>query len=92
MIKPMFDKVLVEKLEENTQKRGILYVPDNASSAYAKGKVVAVGTGRIDSGVIVPLTIKEGDSVIFFRPQAVEVSDDGKEFLIISERDIVAKF
>lgn len=92
MLKPLGDRVLVEVLEEAEQKTaGGLYVPDTAKEKSQRGKVVAVGSGKLlDNGTRVSLEVKEGDTVYFAKYGGTEVSVDGKNYSILSERDILA--
>ncbi|WP_027460259.1 co-chaperone GroES [Deinococcus murrayi] len=92
MLKPLGDRVLVEIIEEAEQKTaGGLYVPDTAKEKSQRGKVIAVGNGKLlDNGTRVPLDIKEGDTVYFAKYGGTEVSLEGKNYSILSERDILA--
>lgn len=92
MLKPLGDRVLVEIIEEAEQKTaGGLYVPDTAKEKSQRGKVIAVGTGKLlDNGTRVALDVKEGDTVYFAKYGGTEVSLEGKNYSILSERDILA--
>ena len=92
MLKPLGDGVLVEIVEEAEQKTaGGLYVPDTAKEKSQRGKVVAVGNGKLlDNGTRVALDVKEGDTVYFAKYGGTEVSLEGKNYSILSERDILA--
>ncbi|ABF46524.1 MULTISPECIES: co-chaperone GroES [Deinococcus] len=92
MLKPLGDRVLVEIIEETEQKTaGGLYVPDTAKEKSQRGKVVAVGNGKLlDNGTRVPLEVKEGDTVYFAKYGGTEVNLDGKNYSILNERDILA--
>lgn len=92
MLKPLGDRVLVEVLEDTEQKTaGGLYVPDTAKEKSQRGKVVAVGSGKLlDNGTRVALEVKEGDTVYFAKYGGTEVSIEGKNYSILSERDILA--
>ncbi|WP_034386143.1 co-chaperone GroES [Deinococcus sp. YIM 77859] len=92
MLKPLGDRVLVEIIEEAEQKTaGGLYVPDTAKEKSQRGKVVAVGNGKLlDNGTRVALDVKEGDTVYFAKYGGTEVSLDGKNYSILNERDILA--
>ena len=93
MLKPLGDRVLVEIIEEAEQKTaGGLYVPDSAKEKSQRGKVVAVGTGKtLDNGTKVPMEVKEGDTVYFAKYGGTEVSLEGKNYSLLSERDLLAK-
>ncbi|MDO4262765.1 MAG: co-chaperone GroES [Deinococcus sp.] len=92
MLKPLGDRVLVEIIEEAEQKTaGGLYVPDTAKEKSQRGKVVAVGTGKmLDSGQRVALEVNVGDTVYFAKYGGTEVSVEGKDYSLLSERDILA--
>ncbi|AFZ68142.1 co-chaperone GroES [Deinococcus peraridilitoris] len=92
MLKPLGDRVLVEILEESEQKTaGGLYVPDTAKEKSQRGKVVAVGSGRVlDNGQRVAVEVNEGDTVYFAQYGGTEVSLGGKQYKIFAERDILA--
>ncbi|GAA5503379.1 10 kDa chaperonin [Deinococcus xinjiangensis] len=92
MLKPLGDRVLVEIIEEAEQKTaGGLYVPDTAKEKSQRGKVVAVGTGKVlDNGNRAPMDVKAGDTVYFAKYGGTEVSLEGKNYSILSERDILA--
>ncbi|GHF50453.1 chaperonin GroES [Deinococcus metalli] len=92
MLKPLGDRVLVEIIEEAEQKTaGGLYVPDTAKEKSQRGKVVAVGNGKLlDNGTRVALDVKQGDTVYFAKYGGTEVSLEGKNYSILAERDILA--
>ncbi len=91
MIKPLGDRVVIKVLEgETTTKSGIL-LPDTAKEKPQEGEVVAVGAGKVlDNGQRVALDVKTGDRIIFSKYAGTEVKFDGQEYLIVSERDILA--
>ena len=92
MLKPLGDRVLVEIIEEAEQKTaGGLYVPDSAKEKSQRGKVVAVGSGKMtDDGKRIPMDVKEGDTVYFAKYGGTEVSLEGKNYSLLTERDILA--
>lgn len=92
MLKPLGDRVLVEIIEEAEQKTaGGLYVPDTAKEKSQRGRVIAVGNGKmLDNGTRVALDVKEGDTVYFAKYGGTEVTLEGKNYSILSERDILA--
>ena len=92
MLKPLGDRILVEIIEETEQKTaGGLYVPDTAKEKSQRGKVVAVGSGKtLDSGTKVALEVSVGDTVYFAKYGGTEVTLEGKNYSILSERDILA--
>ena len=89
--KPLGDRVLVSPEEaEQTTKSGI-FIPDSAKEKPQTGKVLRVGTGRVtDEGKTIPVTVKEGDIVIYSKYGGTEVKEGGEEYLIIRESDILA--
>ncbi|MBI5599632.1 MAG: co-chaperone GroES [Deltaproteobacteria bacterium] len=88
-IRPLHDRVIVKRLEEEKTKGGII-IPDSAKEASAEGKVIAVGPGkRDDKGVLVPVDIKKGDKVLFSKYAGSEVKIEGEEHLIMREEDIL---
>lgn len=91
-IKPLFDNVLIEPLEEAESKTpsGIV-IPDSAKEKPQKGKVVAIGTGKRDEkGQIIPMTLKIGDVVFYKKWGGDEIKVDGKELKLVSESDVLA--
>jgi chaperonin GroES len=90
-MKPLGDRVVVERLEEETRTRGGIVLPDTAKEKPQKGKVIAVGSGRVlDNGTKVALEVKTGDTVVFAKYGGTEIEIDGKEYIILSERDLLA--
>jgi len=90
-IKPLGDRVLLKPMEEEEKTKSGIVIPDTAKEKPQKGKVLAVGTGRIlDNGTRVPLEVQVGDIVVFSKYAGTEVKVDGEEYLIVSERDILA--
>ena len=90
-VKPLGDRVLVKRIEEDEQKSaGGIIIPDTAKEKPQKGKIVAVGSGRItDDGKHIPMEVKEGDEVLFGKYSGTEVKIDGEEYLIMHESDIL---
>ncbi|OCS82461.1 co-chaperone GroES [Caryophanon tenue] len=91
MLKPLGDRIIIELEEvEQTTSFGII-VPDSAKEKPQQGVVVAVGTGRVlDNGTRVELDVKVNDRIIFSQYAGTEVKYDGKEYLILSEKDVLA--
>lgn len=91
-IRPLDDRVVVERLEAEEKTKGGIVLPDTAKEKPSKGRVVAVGEGRLlESGKRAPIDLKKGDNVLFGKYAGSEVIVDGKEYLIIRESDILAK-
>lgn len=88
-IKPIGDRVLVELMEEEVAKVGSLYVPDTAKEKPQRGKVIAVGEGRLDGKDLVPMRVKVGDKVLFGKYAGTELKYDNKDYLILNEHDIL---
>lgn len=91
VIKPLGDRVMVKRIEEEPKTKGGIVLPDTAKEKPQKGKVIAVGTGRVlENGQKVPLEVKEGDIVVFAKYGGTEIEIDGEEYVILSERDLLA--
>ncbi len=90
-VRPLQDRVLVERLDEETKTAGGIIIPDNNKEKPAQGKVVAVGSGyRNNDGTLVALEVKEGDTVIFGKYSGTEVKVEGHEYLVMKEDEILA--
>ncbi|KUK14599.1 MAG: 10 kDa chaperonin [bacterium 42_11] len=90
-LRPLGDRVVVKVLETEEKTKSGIVLPDTAKEKPQQGEVIAVGTGRIlDNGQKVPLEVKVGDKVIFSKYAGTEVKVEGGEYLILSERDILA--
>ncbi len=89
-LKPIGDRVVIELLEAEEDKVGSLYVPDTAKEKPQQGKVIAVGPGRQDGKDLIPMTVKVGNKVLFSKYGGTEVKHSGKDYLIVSENDILA--
>ncbi len=91
MIKPLGERVVIEVAEGDVKTASGIVLPDTAKEKPQKGKVVAVGTGKLlDNGQRAPMEVKEGDSIIFSKYSGTEVKVDEKDYLIIRESDILA--
>jgi chaperonin GroES len=88
--RPLHDRVLVRRLEEDERSAGGIIIPDTAKEKPSQGEVLAVGPGgRDDKGKITPLDVKAGDHIIFGKWSGTEVRIDGEELLIMKESDIM---
>jgi chaperonin GroES len=88
--RPLHDRVLVRRIEEDERSAGGIIIPDTAKEKPMQGEVIAVGPGgRDDAGKIVPLDVKPGDQIIFGKWSGTEVRIDGEELLIMKEADIM---
>ena len=91
MIKPLGDRVVVKVLEKKEKTASGIVLPDTAKEKPQEGEVIAVGPGKmLDNGQRVALDVKVGDKVIYSKYAGTEVKYEGKEYLILSERDILA--
>jgi chaperonin GroES len=89
-LRPLHDRVLVKRLEEQDEKYGHIHIPDSAKDKPQEGEVIAVGTGRVsDDGKTIPLAVKRGDRILFGKYSGSEVKLDGHEFLIMKEEDVL---
>ncbi|WP_459876577.1 MULTISPECIES: co-chaperone GroES [Desulfothermus] len=90
-LKPLHDRVLVKRLEEEEKTKGGIIIPDTAKEKPIKGEVIAVGPGRLtDDGKRIEMSVKVGDKVMFSKYAGTEVKIEGEEYLIMREDDIVA--
>ena len=89
-IQPLGDRVLVEPLKEGEQKKGGIIIPDSAKEKPTEGKVIAIGTGKLDdSGKKIPFNVKPGDKVLMPKYGGTEVKFDGHDYQIMREEDIL---
>jgi len=89
-LRPLQDRILVQRVEEETKTKGGIIIPDTAKEKPAEGKVIAVGNGKVgDDGKRVPLELKVGDQVLFGKYAGTEVKIEGEEYLIMREDDIL---
>lgn len=90
-VKPLADRVLVKRIEEEEVKKGGIIIPDTAKEKPQKGEVIAVGPGRLDeNGKRIPMEVKEGDKILFSKYAGTEVKIGEEEYLIMREDDILA--
>ena len=90
-VRPLHDRIIVQRLEEGEQKVGGIIIPDTAKEKPQQGKVIAVGKGKIkDDGKVLPLDVKEGDTILFGKYSGQEIKLDGEEFLIMREDEVLA--
>ncbi|MGR4063922.1 MAG: co-chaperone GroES [Vulcanimicrobiaceae bacterium] len=90
-LKPLGDRVVMEHVEQTDKSQGGIFLPDTAKEKPQEGHVRAVGTGRVlDNGTVLPMSVKVGDRVIYSKYSGSEIKIDGKEYLIISEKDVLA--
>ena len=90
-IRPLQDRVIVKRVQEEEKTKGGIIIPDTAKEKPLEGRVVAVGNGKVlDNGTVRPLNVKPGDRVLFVKYAGNEVKIDGDEHLILREDDILA--
>jgi chaperonin GroES len=90
-IRPLHDRILVQRLEEGEQKVGGIIIPDSAKEKPQRGTVVAVGLGKVnEEGERVPLDVKAGDAILFGKYSGQEVKVDGVDYLIMKEDEVLA--
>ena len=90
-IRPLHDRVIVEREEEERTSAGGIVIPDTAAEKPIRGKVVATGKGKIlDDGTVRPLDVKAGDKVLFGKYSGTEIKIDGDELLVMREDDLMA--
>lgn len=91
--KPLYDRVLVERLESEEKTAGGIIIPDTAKEKPMEGLVVAVGSGtKSEKGDIVPLQVKAGDKILFGKWSGTEIKLEGKDYLVMKESDIMGIF
>ena len=88
--RPLYDRILVERVESEEVTKGGIILPDTAKEKPQQGKVIAVGQGRrTDDGKVVPLEVKEGDTILFGKYSGSEIKIEGNEYLIMKEDDVL---
>ena len=89
-VRPLADRLLVKRLEEETTSRGGIIIPDSAKERPLEGKVIAVGSGkRLEDGTIIKLDVKAGDRILFGKYAGTEIKVDGVEHIIIREDEVL---
>jgi len=89
-IRPLQDRVIVKRLEEEQKTKGGIIIPDTAKEKPIEGKVIAVGNGKVqEDGKVRPLDVKKGDTILFSKYAGTEIKIDGEEHLIMREEDIL---
>jgi chaperonin GroES len=89
-IRPLQDRVIVRRLEEEEKTKGGIIIPDTAKEKPQEGKVIAVGKGKVtEDGKVIPLDVKVGDKILFGKYSGTEVKIGGEEHLIMREEDIL---
>jgi len=89
-VRPLHDRVLVKRMNEEEKSKGGIIIPDTAKEKPAQGEIIAVGQGRVgDDGKVRPLDVKKGDKVLFGKYAGTEIKIEGDEFLMMREEDIL---
>ena len=89
-VRPLHDRVIVERIEEGEQKVGGIIIPDTAKEKPQQGKIIAAGKGRIEKdGKVTPLDVKAGDTILFGKYAGQEIKIDGNEYLIMREEEVL---
>lgn len=89
-IRPLNDRLIVKRLEEEEKTKGGIIIPDNAKEKPSQGEVIAVGSGKVlEDGKKLPLEVKKGDRVLFGKYSGTEIKVDGNEYLMMREEDVL---
>lgn len=89
-LKPLHDRVVIKRLDDERTSAGGIVIPDSASEKPSRGKVLAVGSGKLTAeGKVLPLTVKTGDTVVFGKYAGTEIKIDGEEVIVMREEDIL---
>ncbi len=89
-IRPLYDRIVVKRIEEKEQKHGALYIPDSAKEKPQEGEVVAVGKGkRLEDGKVIPLDVQAGDRILFGKYSGSDIKLDNQEYLIMREDEVL---
>ena len=90
-VRPLHDRIIVQRTEEQEQKVGGIIIPDTAKEKPQEGKVIAVGKGKVkDDGTLIPLDVKAGDAILFGKYSGQEIKIEGEEYLIMREDEVLA--
>jgi chaperonin GroES len=90
-VRPLHDRIIVQRIEEGEQKIGGIIIPDSAKEKPQQGKVIAVGQGKVkDDGKRQPLDVQDGDTILFGKYSGQEIKIDGEDYLIMREEDVLA--
>ena len=90
-VRPLHDRLIVKRLEEEEKTKGGIIIPDTAKEKPIEGKVIEVGKGKIkEDGTTIPMEVKKGDQILFAKYSGTEVKIDGEEHLIMKEDDVLA--
>ena len=88
--RPLYDRILIERVEEEEKTKTGIIIPDAAREKQQRGKVISVGKGRVnEKGEVIPLTVKEGDVVLFEKYGGEDLKIDGKEYVVLKEEGVI---
>ncbi|OQY01542.1 MAG: co-chaperone GroES [Desulfobacteraceae bacterium 4572_130] len=89
-LRPLQDRILVERVKEDEKTKGGIIIPDTAKEKPAEGKVVAIGNGKLtDDGKVLPIDLKVGDKILFSKYGGTDIKIDGKDYLIMRQDDVL---
>jgi len=88
-IRPLHDRVIVKRIEEEEKSKGGIIIPDTAKEKPQEGRVISVGPGKHEDGKVIPLDVKAGDKILFGKYSGAEIKLNGEEHLILREDDIL---
>ena len=88
-VRPLHDRVIVKRIEEEEKSKGGIIIPDTAKEKPQEGRIISTGPGRIEDGKIIPLDVKAGDRIMFSKFAGTEINLNGQEHLIMREDDIL---
>ena len=89
-IRPLYDRIVVKRIEQQEQKQGSLYIPDSAKEKPQEGEVVAVGKGkRLEDGKVIALDVEVGDRILFGKYSGSDIKMDGEEYMIMREDEVL---
>lgn len=89
-IKPLHDRVVIKRLDEERTSAGGIVIPDTATEKPSRGEVIAIGSGKmLEDGKVIPLAVKQGDKVLFGKYAGTEIKLEGEEILVMKEDDIM---
>ena len=89
-VRPLYDRLLVKRIEEQETMRGGIIIPDSAKEKPQEGKVIATGKGKVtEEGKVLPLDVKEGDHILFGKYSGSEIKLDGEDLLILREEEVL---
>lgn len=88
---PLYDRILVKREAEETVSKGGIFIPDSAKDKPAQGIVISVGKGLRENGVLMPLSVEEGDAILFGKYAGTEIKLNGEDFLIMREDEVLGQ-